>query len=339
MEPTKYSESNALTVATLGTIPRYVLLPNLISRSAHSFSATALKLTAMAMAMIPYDFSILSVEFTFSEFCKALGYERGGESFKQLLVGLKECVNKTISIQITSETTGKSIWKNFPWFIYSEFDEETNTIKMTLSPHLAATLIASKREYAEVNLKDIGFLQSRFAIRVHEIAISYMSLQGKGGNKVNEWYFERSIQDLRHLLGITEDRYKKTKDFRQYVVEKPIEEINSTGCKLEIIPQKIKQGRKLAGIKYECKKTIKKTQPKKRKAPQDEFELPGIEPLNHLERSLELLKAKYPEEFARRYAEKMAQPSYLPSSSEIRQIATENIVLNELMAEYGLIKS
>jgi hypothetical protein len=48
------------TPETLGVTPRYALQHNAISRSAHNMSATAKKLTVMAMALLPPDLSSLA---------------------------------------------------------------------------------------------------------------------------------------------------------------------------------------------------------------------------------------------------------------------------------------
>jgi hypothetical protein len=70
------------TPATLGVTPRYVLQHNSVSRGAQSLSATAQKLAAMAMALLPPDLSSRTAAFTFTDFCNAVGYERGGESYE-----------------------------------------------------------------------------------------------------------------------------------------------------------------------------------------------------------------------------------------------------------------
>ena len=51
---TESSETELVnTPESLGVTPRFVLQHNAISRSAHNFSATARKLTAMAMSLLP----------------------------------------------------------------------------------------------------------------------------------------------------------------------------------------------------------------------------------------------------------------------------------------------
>jgi plasmid replication initiation protein len=332
------------TPETLGVTPHYILQHNAISRSAHNFSTTAKKLTAMAMALLPIDLSNLTVAFTFTDFCKALGYEKGGESFKLFLSALKECVNNGISIETVSPKTGKRKWENYPWFILSNYDEDTGIATMSFSPKLADALLELKRVYARIDLKDIGELQSKYALRLFEMAKSYESLGGKDGNYDETWYFERSVQDFRKILGISDDIYPETKRFRQKVIEEPVKEINAAGIGLEITTESIKQGRKLASIRLNCKKTPRTISPKqgrrKKAETPEQVELPGQNPKaenQRQEKELEHLKELYPAEFAELYEEELAKP-FLPFESGFRRLAAEATALGKLKERHSIVK-
>jgi hypothetical protein len=46
----------------------------------------------------------------------------------------------------------------------------------------------------------MGRLQSRYALRIYEIALSYKSLAGKDGNAENARYMERTLEELRKIF-------------------------------------------------------------------------------------------------------------------------------------------
>jgi plasmid replication initiation protein len=333
----------ANTPETLGVTPRYVLQHNAISRSAHSLSATAQKLTAMAMALLPADLSSLTAAFTFTEFCKAVGYTKSGESFKVFLAALKECTGNVISLEIPLPNSKKKTWENYTWFTASKFNEETGVITMTFSPQLAEVLLELKRVYAKINLQDLGTLQSKYALRLFEMAISYESLNGKNGNHDNTWYFERTVKEFREILGISDDTYKETRDFRKKVIEEPVKEINTAGIGLEISTEGVKQGRDLVAIRLNCTKTSRKlsTKGRKKNAAKTQLELPEASPkavVEREEKELEHLKELYPEEFATLYTDELSKPSFLPPTSEFRKKATEITVLAQLREKYGIVK-
>ena len=119
-----------------GRIPRYVLQPHIISWASHNLSATAIKITYMAMALLPFSLSTLTAAFTFMDFCEALGYDNGEEPYQEFKEAVKECM-KPITVK-NPPGMGEEITKVIPhWFQDATFDEETGVCTMTLNPELA----------------------------------------------------------------------------------------------------------------------------------------------------------------------------------------------------------
>jgi plasmid replication initiation protein len=336
----------ANTPETLGVTPRYVLQHNAISRSIHNLSATAKKLTAMAMAMLPADLSSLTSTFTFTEFCKAIGYEKGGESYRIFTLAVDECMKSVITVEMPNAAKGKRKWEKFTWFTYAKYDEESGKATMTFSAELASVLLELKRLYAKINLLDVGQLQSKYAIRLFEMAKSYESLAGKEGNQSETWYFERTLKELRENLGVEPQAYKETRDLRKYVVEKPVKEINNAGIGLEIQSEGIKQGRNLVAIRLNCKKTPRKTPVKRRRTGKQETSQPELSDLfprdkqTREEKENEHLKELYPDEFSKLYAEalKNLKPIGGGIGESFRMSAAEANALAALRERHGIVK-
>jgi plasmid replication initiation protein len=254
------------TVQTLGISPYYVLQPSPISRSAHGLSAAAKKLIFMAMALIPPDLSSLTAVFSYDEFRNALGIEKGGKTLQLFKNTAQECMQCIIHIETEPNKKGKKGWKQFTWISYSAYDEATGLCTIEFNNKLAEYLKSIKNLYAKIFLKDTGQLQSKYAIRFFELAISYSSMAGTAGNNYNRWYFERSIDDLRFMLGIPNASYSRMDVFRKRVLKIPIEEINSANIGLQIAITEKKEGRKTTGIRFDCEKILRKLPaPKKAK--------------------------------------------------------------------------
>jgi plasmid replication initiation protein len=173
----------------------------------------------MGMAIIPPDLSNRIAQFSFYEFCQAIGYEKGGESQRIFMAALDECVGCVITIDTPTEI------RKFTWIQFAIFHKETGIVNIEFSKGLTDYLIELKKMYARIDLIDLGKLQSLYALRIFEMAKSYESLAGKNGNKGKSWFFERSIEELRKIFGIEAEKYKLTRDFRIFVIEKPCEEI------------------------------------------------------------------------------------------------------------------
>jgi plasmid replication initiation protein len=298
----------------------------------------------MAMALLPSDLSSLSVAFTFMEFCNALGYEKGGESYRIFNDAVDECMKSVIHVETTPNKKGKTGWVKHHWFQLAEFNKDTGVCTMIFDQKLADFLRELKWLYSRINLNDLGRLQSRYAIRIFELAISYSSFQGKDGNPNNTWYFERSLEELRKIFEVAPDEYKENKEFRRNVIENPVKEINNAGIGMEITTEGVKQGRNLKAIRINCKtaprKTTTKKGRKKRSETEVQLELPGFSSKNadsRQEKELEHLKELYPEEFAELYQAELSKArSY--ASDELKQIAAEASALAELKKRHGIVK-
>jgi plasmid replication initiation protein len=328
------------TPETLGVMPRYVLQHNAISRSAHNFSATAKKLTAMAMALLPTDLSSLSVAFTFPEFCDALDVPTGGKSFSLFKEAVIECMESKIEIEKPPDKKGKTNWVIHHWFQLAEFNKYTGICTMIFDQKLAVFLKEFKWLYSRINLNDMGKLKSRYALRIYEIAISYSSLQGKNGNDSQAWYFERNLEELRKLFGIAPGEYPENWEFRRRVIEDPVREINDAGIGVQIRPQSIKKGRVIMGFRFECESAAKTAKKKRVKQGEPPAKLPEPNPRtagDRLEKEKERLKERYPEEFAAFYEEGKAKaPEWV--SEKLRLASAGEYAAEKLKAKHGIVK-
>jgi hypothetical protein len=334
------------TPQTLGVTPRYVLQHNATTRSAHIFSATAKKLTAMAMALLPTDLSSLSVAFTFTEFCNAIGYERGGESYRIFKDAVKECMESVIKVETAPDKKGKTSWEMYHWFQFAKFDKDSGICTMIFDQKLADFLNELKWLYSKINLKDLGELQSRYALRIYELAISYASLQGKDGNAHKTWYFERTISELRHLFGISPDHYQENWLFRLKVIDGPVKEINQAKIGLAITVELVKQRRAIKAIRFDCAQTapplpVKRGRgrpPKTAALQTGQHELPEANPRTREEKELEHLKELYPDEFAQLYTAELAKSSWIPADSEVRKQAAKGVAQVILRKKHSIVK-
>jgi plasmid replication initiation protein len=137
------------TPETLGVTPRFVLQRNALRRGAHDMSATAQKVIATAMALLPFDLSSLTVSFPFAAFCKAVGFGDGGEQYSLFKTAVDECMGNYIAIEITNTDTGKREWQRFNWFTWAKVDEKSRTATMIFPPNSQRLFWNSKKPTQE----------------------------------------------------------------------------------------------------------------------------------------------------------------------------------------------
>jgi len=226
--------------------------PNIISQAIYDLSPSARKLVAMAMSLLPaeggssWDYDNNIVSFKTADFINALGLDRGGETRKYIKAAVEECHNSSVTIEIPNE--GFDIMS---WFTISKIRE--NTITMAFTPEMADLLRSFKKAYAKISLVDLGKLQSRYAIRFYELAMSYSGFAGKDGNPRGHWWFEKTLDDLRILFNVKKRLYPRTGNFRTFVIDNPIDEINKADIGIFIEPEYVYNGRFLIGARFKCR--------------------------------------------------------------------------------------
>jgi hypothetical protein len=261
-------------------VSAYVLQPNVISQAVYSLGTNARRLVAMAMSMISEKNDSYEVKFTVREFLDALGLDDGTKQRQYVMAAVKECMGSYIEM-----TMPNGDWHGWTWFTESHLETEEglsgntypntdklikhafdtpntdtdkfanvwDSITMVFNPKLGQALKEFKKAYSKLDLLDLGKLQSRYAIRFYELAMSYSGFAGKDGNAPGAWWFELSLDDIRIRFAIDSKKYKVTQDFRRRIIDNPIEEINAAHIGLRIEPAYIRRGKRLLGARFNCR--------------------------------------------------------------------------------------
>lgn len=270
--------------------PEYAIQPNAISQSVYECGTNARKMIAMATALLPMQpkgNEDYTVSFTMTEFLTALNITDGTRQRELIRLAIKECARNVITVQ-----DDKDAYSLMPWFKKVDAVWKTDTFNMTFNPELGRLLTELKGK-ARLDLIDMGKLQSKYAIRFYELAMSYAGFAGKNGNKDNCWYFEREIGELRALFALGDKKYKMTKDFRVRVVDEPILELNAADVGFKISIEYMRKGKKLIGFRFCCQYESRT----------ERLANPPTEIL--LEKENAKLKKKYPEEWEKLYQEEL----------------------------------
>lgn len=104
------------------------------------------------------------------------------------------------------------------------------------------------QQYTKYKVKALFVLTSAYAWRILELLFTKQGYFKKGYQQV---YIEYDIEKLREILNVI-DEYKKTTDFRKYVLDEPIAQINER-TDYYVWYEKIKVGRRIKKIKIYMK--------------------------------------------------------------------------------------
>jgi plasmid replication initiation protein len=126
------------------------------------------------------------------------------------------------------------------------YDKERHYLEIRLSHEIIPYLDVSIK-YVKTRLYQIAKLSSVYSIRLYELITSFRSL-GK---------CSMSVERLRFLLGVGENKLKEYADFKRKALTPAINEVNKV-CNFDISSIEIKTGKKVAEIGLTFKKPKKK---------------------------------------------------------------------------------
>jgi len=303
--------------------PEYAIQPNAISQAVYECGTNARKIIAMATALLPmqpHGKEDYTVSFTISEFLTALNITDGTRTRELIRAAVKECARNVITVQDDDEAYGL-----MPWFEKVYANWKTDRFDLTFNADLAKLIIELKGK-AKLDLIDMGKLQSKYAIRFYELAMSYAGFAGKNGNKEKCWYFEREVGELRELFAIAPGKYKQVARFRIDVVDKPIQEVNTADLGFRIEIEYIRKGKKLVGFRFWCMYEKKG----------ERSVTPPAESLT--EKENEKLKKLYPEQWEKFYQEELQQKQLFPCPPTMWDMNCQNKAYDRLRKMKGIRK-
>ncbi len=273
-----------------------LLQPNQISQGLYKCSPLAKQLLAYVIADLKImkwsNLNIETYETTFktSDFVKALGKSRIGAKQKDLIKSaLVELQKSYIAID-----TGKK-FETFSWVTHAVFSDVDHKINIEINHHLGQALVEYKHGFTTLQLIELGRLQSFYAMRYYEIALSWIGKKGKEGNKKGCWYFEYTVEELRKTFQLGANEYSgRMTNFITKVVKNPLDEVNEK-TNLTVSFEKIKEGKNVVGFRFNCSEKAASVLITKET---DKAQIDEIKEINEEQAELEYFKSRYPEEFA-----------------------------------------
>lgn len=260
--------------------------------------------------------------FSFQEFYQRMGMKRGTGLDKRIVEAVDECARAIIKVQNTPEA-----WKAYTWFSSASINSKTEKIEMTFNPLIYQAITEwyfANKGYSALRLELLGQLSSFYSMRYYEMALAQMGNKGKNGNEQGQWFFERTISELKTMFEIQKTKsYERTECFIQKVVKEPIDQLNEKNKDFQIDVIKIKEGRKTTGFRFVCTATNKK-QWKIAKTDSYEDKIGKVE-INKLENEITFYKTNFSNKW--KIAEERIQGQ---QTLPFFQISKDEMILQEL---------
>ena len=168
---------------------------------------------------------------------------------------MKEAKNRLYERSVTIEDEEDGSVGAVRWVEGVFHKDGDGFVKLKFSSYVAPHLARLESEYTEYRLERIGKLTSAYAVRIYELCAQCRNKDTKER--------EESLPDLRRKLGLTANEYPAIKDFKKWVIDPAIKQINEH-TDLRIAYENIKTGRSVTGLLFTIQ-PFKPPQPERKK--------------------------------------------------------------------------
>ena len=178
----------------------------------------------------------LEYEFDIREYCQVCGLDYdNGKNYIDIKTTLKGLRDK--SMWITMPDGSESLCG---WLSKANVSKRSGKALIKLDEDLVPYLFELKQKFTQYKLIQVLGMKSAFSIRMYELMKSYANMQ----------WAEFAIDELKRLLMVQDVKsYENFKDFRRFVLEIALREINEY-TDLNVFYQTVKKGRKVIRVVF-----------------------------------------------------------------------------------------
>lgn len=139
----------------------------------------------------------------------------------------------------------------------ADYGEGEGTVKFMFSTAIIPMLVELERRFTSYEIEQVAQLSSSYAMRLYEFFMRHLD------KKTGTGWLDISLDDLRFRFGLLPNEYKTMSNFKAYVLDFALKQINENTDLSATYTQK-KQGRVIVGFHFEFKKKAN-AKPKKTK--------------------------------------------------------------------------
>lgn len=183
-------------------------------------------------------------EITVKQLCRLIGYH--GNNHAVIKDALKGLISTVIEWNVVDDSTGDENWTASS--ILASVSLEGPLCYYAYSPRMKQ-LLHSPSMFGKIDLVIQSRFRSSYGLALYENCIRYRGLPQ------TKWF---EIDLFRKLMGIPDGKYTVFRDFKRRVLDKAIDEVNMYSD-LVIEPEYVREGRKVARVRFKLKDRAKRT--------------------------------------------------------------------------------
>jgi len=171
-----------------------------------------------------------------------------GHVYHQLKEAMDALYDRSVTLYETDEDTGKEQVSKTRWISKASYVDGAGRIKIVFTPDVIKYITRLEEEFTSYQLEKVGNMTSSYAVRIYELLAQHREI----GNRT------LNLKWLRETLQIGPDEYKLTADFKKWVIEVAVDQINKHSD-LTVSYKPLKTGRAITDFAFKIKEKERKT--------------------------------------------------------------------------------
>lgn len=142
----------------------------------------------------------------------------------------------------------------------ADYGQGEGTVSFKFADAIIPMLVELERRFTVYEIEQVAKLSSGYSMRLYEFFMQHLD------KKTGKGWLNISLNDLRFRFGLLPTEYERMFDFKKYVLDFALKQINKKTDLSATYTQK-KQGRVIVGFHFEFKQKVNKTKENKNQNP------------------------------------------------------------------------
>lgn len=214
------------------------------------------------------------VVITADDFANQFPSAKKGHVYQQLKDAMAALYDRSVTLYEIDEDTGLPQVSTTRWISKASYIDGAGRIKIVFTTDVIKYMTRLEKEFTSYQLEKVGNMTSFYAVRLYELLAQNREIGSRA----------LSLKWLRQTFQIAQDEYKLTADFKKWIIDAAVKQINEHSD-LVVKYETKKTGRAITDFVFKIK--LKATKPKRQaftdQQLREELEVRGQQRINGLE--------------------------------------------------------
>lgn len=209
-----------------------VVKANSLIEASYRLSIDEIRILALTIGTMDPKSNQQIFDFTVADFVREFPEISMDNAYKQIQAAIKRIYERSVRTEDSNRVT------EFRWVSSRTYFKNEGRFRIAMTNEVMPYLTQLKGQFTQYQLRHISSFNSVHSIRIYELVTQYRSVG----------YREITIEDLKKWLQV-EDKYPRFNNFKQWVLEPSITEINEKSD-LFVEVEQIKRGRSIHSLHF-----------------------------------------------------------------------------------------